>query len=107
MCPDCNLVNIADLLLRPCSTSYVCLKASVREGGEGHCCKDVPEGQFCNADRAGAKLKFFFFTYSPYRAGPNEPDTSPTGWSPHNEGCERFRLIAGADEIALNAEMGL
>ena len=61
VCPDCNLVNIADLLLRPCST-YVCFKASIREnfgeGGEGHCCKDVPEGQFCNADRAGAKLKF-------------------------------------------------
>merc|ERR1711962_1347562 len=72
VCPDCNL-------------------ASVREGGEGHCCKDVPEGQFCNADRAG----------------PNEPDTSPNNWSPLNQGCERFRFISGADEIALNAEMGL
>jgi len=71
-CPDCNL-------------------ASIREGAEGYCCKDVPEGQFCNADRAG----------------PNEPDTSEHNWSPHNEGCEKFRLISGADEIALNAEMGL
>merc|ERR1719450_424633 len=72
VCPDCNL-------------------ASIREGSEGYCCKDVPEGQFCNADRAG----------------PNEPDTSEHNWSPHNEGCEKFRLISGADEIALNAEMGL
>merc|ERR1712156_350936 len=55
------------------------------------CCKDVPEGQFCKADRAG----------------PNDPDTSPNNWSPLNQGCERFRFISGADEIALNAEMGL
>ena len=40
-------------------------------------------------------------------AGPNDPDTSEHNWSPHNEGCEKFRLISGADEIALNAEMGL
>merc|ERR1712055_827775 len=33
--------------------------------------------------------------------------TSEHNWSPHNEGCEKFRLISGADEIALNAEMGL
>ena len=40
-------------------------------------------------------------------AGPNDPDTSPNNWSPLNQGCERFRFISGADEIALNAEMGL
>ena len=42
-------------------------------------------GQFCQADRAG----------------PEEEDTGING------GCERFRFISGADEIALNAEMGL
>ena len=42
-----------------------------------------------------------------YRAGPNDPDTSPNNWSPLNQGCERYRFISGADEIALNAEMGL
>ena len=40
-------------------------------------------------------------------AGPTDPDTSPNNWSPLNQGCERFRFISGADEIALNAEMGL
>merc|ERR1712095_228248 len=32
---------------------------------------------------------------------PNEPDGNP------NRGCERWRLIVGKDEIALNCEMGL
>ena len=49
------------------------------------CCQNVPTGQFCNADRAG----------------PEEEDTGI------NKGCERFRFISGADEVALNAEMGL
>jgi len=70
VCPDCNVASIKD---------------------NNKCCKDVPEGQFCKADRAG----------------PNDPDTSPNNWSPLNQGCERFRFISGADEIALNAEMGL
>jgi len=64
-----------------------CTRDDIRENDK--CCRDVPEGQFCKADRAG----------------PEDPDTSK--WSPFNTGCERFRFISGADEIALNAEMGL
>ena len=63
------------------------LKEKIRKTSD--CCKDVPEGQFCKADRER----------------PEDPDTSK--WSPLNTGCEKFRFISGADEIALNAEMGL
>ena len=113
VCPDCNLVTSAffietDMRNTHCvwrrNTSF---KASIREGAEGYCCKDVPEGQFCNADRAGCKSLIQSVKYIEHWAGPNEPDTSEHNWSPHNEGCEKFRLISGADEIALNAEMGL
>ena len=79
-------------------------QASIRENNK--CCKDVPEGQFCKADRAGI-LKKVYCSNLMHGAGPNEPDTSPNNWSPLNQGCERFRFISGADEIALNAEMGL
>jgi hypothetical protein len=85
VCPDCNLVGP---LPSPCHH----LTPTVHQEDVAErdtCCQNVPAGQSCRADRAA----------------PGEPDTSP--WSPLNTGCEKFRFISGADEIALNAEMGL
>jgi len=58
------------------------------------CMPLAKEGQQCRPDKPAAK--------GPYVARqPNEPDGNP------NRGCERWRLIVGKDEIALNCEMGL
>merc|ERR1719347_605368 len=52
---------------------------------ESDCCNNKPEGTFCRPDR-------------------DSPDMEDDNL---NGGCERTRFISGADEIALNAEMGL
>merc|ERR1719483_543290 len=52
---------------------------------ERDCCHNKPEGAFCRPDRESADM---------------EDDDI-------NNGCERMRFISGADEIAINAEMGL
>ena len=65
--------------------NHVCPDCNRGVFNSNACCQNVPAGQFCQADRAG----------------PEEEDTGING------GCERFRFISGADEIALNAEMGL
>merc|ERR1719232_1672054 len=52
---------------------------------ETDCCNNKPEGSYCRPDREG-------------------PDMEDENL---NHGCERMRFIVGADEIAINAEMGL
>ena len=52
---------------------------------ESECCSNKPEGTFCRPDRDG----------------PDMEDDNLNG------GCERMKFIVGADEIAINAEMGL
>merc|ERR1719483_870915 len=52
---------------------------------EKDCCHNKPEGTSC----------------SPDRASPDEDDDNLNG------GCEQMKFIIGADEIAINAEMGL
>merc|ERR1739844_519750 len=52
---------------------------------ETDCCHNKPEGSYCRPDREG-------------------PDMEDENL---NHGCERMRFIVGADEIAINAEMGL
>ena len=52
---------------------------------EKDCCHNKPEGTYCRPDRESADM---------------EDDDL-------NSGCERMRFIIGADEIAINAEMGL
>merc|ERR1719266_1323480 len=52
---------------------------------EVDCCNNKPEGTFCRPDR-------------------ESPDIEDDNL---NGGCEVMRFISGADEIALNAEMGL
>jgi len=52
---------------------------------EVDCCNNKPEGAFCRPDRESADM---------------EDDNL-------HDGCERMRFISGADEIALNCEMGL
>ena len=56
------------------------------------CVDEAPEGQLCCADPV---------------AGSSEPRTVNQADGDVNLGCERFRLINGNDEIALNCEMGL
>ena len=51
------------------------------------CCSDVPSGLFCKPDG----LNF----------------TEKQDMGNVNKGCERFRFISGADEMALSCEMGL
>jgi len=75
--------------------NHVCPACSLEEGLKGmslelwhwemDCCHNKPEGAYCRPDRESADM---------------EDDNI-------NAGCERMRFIAGADEIALNAEMGL
>jgi len=52
---------------------------------ESDCCNNKPEGAFCRPDR-------------------DSPDMEDDNL---NGGCERMKFIVGADEIAINAEMGL
>jgi len=52
---------------------------------EKDCCNNKPEGTSCRPDRAS----------------PDEEDDNLNG------GCEQMKFIIGADEIAINAEMGL
>merc|ERR1719318_949927 len=52
---------------------------------EKDCCHNKPEGTYCRPDR-------------------ESPDMEDNDL---NYGCERMRFIVGADEIAINAEMGL
>jgi hypothetical protein len=75
--------------------NHVCPACQLEEALEGmplalmdwekDCCHNKPEGTFCRPDRESADM---------------EDDDL-------NTGCERMRFISGADEIAINAEMGL
>jgi hypothetical protein len=75
--------------------NHVCPACELEEGLEGmplqlrewekDCCHNKPEGTYCRPDR-------------------ESPDMEDDDL---NNGCERMRFIAGADEIAINAEMGL
>ena len=75
--------------------NHVCPACSLEKDLEGwplqlwewekDCCHNKPEGTYCRPDRES----------------PDMEDDNLNG------GCERMRFIAGADEIAINAEMGL
>jgi len=68
----------------PCSLEDD-LKVMKMYDWETECCHNKPEGSYCRPDR-------------------DSPDMEDDNL---NHGCERMRFIVGADEIAINAEMGL
>ena len=76
------------------SENYVCPNCNgngkdTKDNTAKDCCKNVPEGQFCNADEKNMTQK------------------TPSELNYFSTSCEYFRIIPSLDEMGLNCEMGL